>query len=149
MDGTANADEYSAAFPHAIAGMGCPESGCTGYELIADLDFDTNGNGQADSGDDYWNGGAGWAPIGGSDSGFVAVFEGNSHIISRLYIYRPSESMVGLFGHVGESTEIYNVGLEDVSVTGWRRVGGLVGWNDGGDITASYATGIRDRWAPL
>lgn len=47
----ANPDTYAAAFPGAAAGMGCPElSGCTGYELVSNLDFDTNGNGRTDSG---------------------------------------------------------------------------------------------------
>ena len=54
-----NADlvSYFGAFPNAVAGMGCPEEGCTGYELVVDLDFDTNGNRQADAGDTYWNDG--------------------------------------------------------------------------------------------
>ena len=44
---------YAAAFPNAAAGMGCPDTDdagaepgpCRGYELAADLDFDTNGDG--------------------------------------------------------------------------------------------------------
>ncbi len=136
VDDTAIADEYSDAFPHAIAGMGCPEGGCTGYELIADLDFDTNGNGQADSGDDYWNGGAGWAPIGS----FSATLQGNSHSISSLYVDRASEGSVGLFSHINDSAEIRRVGLNKITVTGGRNVGGLVGHNSG-TVNASYATG--------
>ncbi len=61
-DGT-TADEneqvaYEAAFPNAAAGMGCP-SGCTGYELVTNLDFGTDVTG------------AGWLPI----AGFNATFE--------------------------------------------------------------------------
>ena len=63
---------FAAAFPGALDGMGCPDSECSGYELISDLDFDTNGNGRADAGDDYWNDGQGWAPIGDD---FEADFE--------------------------------------------------------------------------
>ena len=51
---------YLSAFPDAEVGMGCPHSVCVGYELVANLDFDTNGNGRADAGDAYWNDGAGW-----------------------------------------------------------------------------------------
>ena len=47
---------YAAAFPDAAAGMGCPtnsddsdDSDCTGYELTADLDFDTDGDGDVDA----------------------------------------------------------------------------------------------------
>ena len=59
-----NRAAYYGAFPGAVAGMGCPNGDCYGYELVADLDFDTNGSGQADAGDAYWNDGAGWEPIG-------------------------------------------------------------------------------------
>ena len=57
----------------------------TGYELTADLDFDTDGSGDANSADDYWDGGAGWLPIGGR---FRADFEGNGHTIANLFIDR-------------------------------------------------------------
>ncbi|WP_419913057.1 hypothetical protein [Candidatus Poriferisodalis sp.] len=57
-------DPYAVAFPDAMNGMGCPSSWCSGYELANDLDFDTNGNGEADAGDAYWNGGAGLASRG-------------------------------------------------------------------------------------
>ena len=143
----ANPGAYSAAFPGAIAGMGCPElSGCIGYELVADLDFDTNGNGRTDSGDTYWNDRAGWQPIGrGAFSGtwpeFLSTFDGGGHTIANLYINRGD--YVGLFGSIGSSAEIRDVGLTAVNVTGsefrdW--VGGLVGQN-GGSISGSYVTG--------
>ncbi len=61
------AAKLAAAFPNAATGMGCPTDGCTGYELSADLDFDTNANGRADAGDDYWNNGLGWHPLVGGE----------------------------------------------------------------------------------
>ena len=73
-------------FPNALLGMGCPTSGCVGYELSGDLDFDTNASGDADSGDDYWNSGHGWVPIGTGTLHYSAVFEGNGHTISNLFI---------------------------------------------------------------
>ena len=83
---SSNATGYNAAFPNAVAGMGCPDSGCSGYELIPDLDFDTNGNGRADAGDDYWNDGEGWAPIGdGFKAAFESFFDGGGHTISNLW----------------------------------------------------------------
>ena len=30
---------FAAAFPGALDGMGCPDSECSGYELISDLEF--------------------------------------------------------------------------------------------------------------
>ena len=71
LDGDGAADvatdwrSYDAAFPEGAIGMGCVRIGCFGYELTADLDFDTNGSGAADAGDAWWNDGAGWRPIGG------------------------------------------------------------------------------------
>ena len=37
---------YAHAFPNAVPDMGCPSEGCIGYELSANLDFDTNGSGR-------------------------------------------------------------------------------------------------------
>ena len=76
--------------------MGCPTAnGCSGYELAADLDFDTNGNGHIDEQDAFWNDGAGWESF-PSTRHFArqyalsridrsAPFEGNGHTIANLY----------------------------------------------------------------
>ncbi len=109
------AASYAAAFPNAAALMGCPSSGCDGYELSADLDFDTNFSGTADAGDEYWNGGKGWVPLMGGEAiydprawyrfyggdrpsskarMFTAIFEGNGRTIANLYINDP-RSVVG------------------------------------------------------
>ena len=131
---------YLATFPRALRGMGCPADGCTGYELADHLDFDTNGNGEADAGDAYWNDGAGWHPIGHSyDGDLRATFDGNGYTIANLYINRPGNNGVGLFGT--SSGTIRNVELNAVQVTGNRDVGGLVGVNYGGAITNSTASG--------
>ena len=137
-DGQSRESGYSQAFPGAVAGMGCPDERCSGYELISDLDFDTNGNGQPDAGDAYWNGGAGWEPIGGF--GFEATFDGADHTIANLYINRSSESSVGLFGSTDSDSVIRKVGLVSASVKGNNEVGSLVG-DHRGKIANSYATG--------
>ena len=134
---------YAIVFPNAMPRMGCPAAGCTGYELVADLDFDTNGNGVADAGDAYWNNGAGWVPIGDYDHRFTADFDGNNHTIANLYINRRSSASpryVGLFGYVSGSS-IRQVGLVSATVSGRYFVGGLVGYSSNSTITASYATG--------
>ena len=133
------ATKLAAAFPDAVAGMGCPSDGCVGYELVADLDFDTNANGQADAGDAFWNGGKGWFPLMGGeairDEGanerfadhvrtsylgdrpnprarmFTGVFEGNGRTIANLFIDDPDRRYVGLFGYVGPGAHVRNVGL--------------------------------------
>ncbi len=133
--------KYAAAFPNAAAQMGCPSSGCSGYELSADLDFDTNGSGTADAGDEFWNGGKGWIPLIGGETirdnaadvrfedfdvvnqdfygsrpnskarMFTAIFEGNGRTIANLFIDDPDRWYVGLFGYIGPGAKVRNVGL--------------------------------------
>ena len=139
-DGVSPAPAYAAAYPDAMPGMGCPEAGCTGYELVVDLDFDTNGNGEADAGDAYWNDGEGWVPIGDRRHTFTADFDGNNHTIANVYISLSGFSSAGLFGYVSDSS-IKRIGLVSAAVSGGYHVGGLVGYNAGGTISGSYATG--------
>ena len=69
-----------------------------------------------------------WTPIGTSDDiSFRGVFDGNSHLISNLYVNLPGTSGVGLFGHIYNAT-VKNLGITgNSSVTGKERAGGLVG----------------------
>lgn len=126
---------------------GCPVDGCIGYELIADLDFDTNGDGVLDRNDDYFDYGnnlrdEGWLPIGGTteDKPFAANFNGNNHKISNLYIKRTSSEStstegfrIGLFGSIAgtneKPVEISNLILDgsQSSVTGRSGIGSLAG----------------------
>ena len=78
-DGSSGNSNYNEAYPLAQSAMGCPASGCRGYELAADLNLDTDGDGEVDSDDDYWNDGAGWQPIGSSSNRFDAIFDGNGY----------------------------------------------------------------------
>ncbi len=87
-----------------------------------------------------WNGGLGFAPVGNSTNKFNGKFDGLGHTISNLYINRPTQSYVGLFGYTGSGSSVSNVGLVGGSVSGWMFVGGLVGLSYGA-ITNSYATG--------
>ena len=142
-DGAAS---YRTAFPDAVERLGCGGiDGCTGYELAANLDFDTNGSGGADAGDAYWNGGVGWTPIGLShNDAFAATFDGNGRTIANLFINADTTGGVdytGLFGVAGTSSVIRGVGLTDITVRAeGTDVGGLVGWNRG-VVTGSYAAG--------
>jgi hypothetical protein len=76
----------------------------------------------------------------GSSSSFTGTFDGNNHIISNFTYTSPTTSYVGLFGCLGSSGQIKNLGLTNVNVTGYYFTGGLVGWNYG-TIANSYATG--------
>ena len=138
-----NAANYLRAFPrrdtNAATLMGCPSGACTGYELMNDLDFDENDDGQitaADAG--YWNSGAGWNPIGT----FTATFSGNGYTIANLFINRSGTDNIGLFGRIGGSARIEALGLTAAEVTGRNVVGILAGQVDTNTMTvASFTTG--------
>ena len=72
LDGDGATDDgnpaYAAVFPGAVAAMGCPSSGCAGYELNANLDAEPTEI---------------WTPIGSDNARFTAIFHGNGHTISK------------------------------------------------------------------
>ena len=140
-DGSSGNSNYTEAYPLAQSAMGCPAAGCRGYELAADLDFDTDGDGGVDSDDEYWNDGAGWQPIGNSSNRFDAIFDGNGYTISNLFIDRESARYVGLFGFTSFSSTIRNVVLLATDVRGDAYVGGLIGAMSYGQAFGNRAAG--------
>ncbi|MFD1635399.1 right-handed parallel beta-helix repeat-containing protein [Haloplanus ruber] len=74
--------------------------------------------------------GAGFEPIGTQASPFTGTFDGRNHTINGLTIDRPGSDNVGLFGYT-DSAIIRDVHLRNVSISGRRQVGGLIGWNVG------------------
>jgi len=82
----------------------------------------------------------GWEPIGTISDPFIGILDGNGYKIKGLYINRPSQNDVGLFGVAGNGAEISNVRLENIEVTGHSNVGGLVGKN-GGAVGHVYLSG--------
>ena len=173
-DASANNDDYAAAFGRPQPNMGCEydhdnnpvtdkQTICVGYELRANLDFDTGAAGDRTD-DAYYNGGAGWTPIGGvvttghpfsydtifansiSPTAYSGRFNGNGHTISNLSIVRTSEDALGLFGAI--SGHIEQVGLVNPSVvtTAGAALGPLVGYaKSTARVTASYAQGGEVR----
>ncbi len=79
-------------------------------------------------------------PVGSSSTHFTGVFDGNDHIIHNADVNMPSSNFVGLFGYVGSTGRIHNLGLEDVAITGEDCAGGLVGANEG-SLTGCYTSG--------
>jgi len=106
--------------------------------LMNDLDSTTAGYEELAS--PTANKGKGWQPIGTEDDLFTGTFDGQGYEIRDLFIYRPDESDVGLFGVVDEGGVIENAGVVNGNVTGYDDVGGLVGWNRG-TMSTSYSTG--------
>ena len=142
---------YTSAFPSPATGMGCKltdhdsnsqtadQPTCVGYELMNDIDLDTDGDGSADSGDAYWNNGAGWNPIGPSSDQYSTNFKGNGNIINNLFINRSSADQ-GLFGSVATNGRIVTLGVTNANVTGGNYTAILSG-NNLGTIVACYTTG--------
>lgn len=120
---------------------GLSEPACTGYELMADVDFDTNANGMIDMGDEFCNYSEtravceGWIPV-----YLYADFTGNGHRISNLYIDRPDDFYIGFFSKFS-SHKLSNVEFSGAltSVTGGYYVGIAVG----SSINDSRLSGIR------
>ena len=113
------------------------------YLLMNDLDSTTPGYEELAS--PIANGGKGWEPIGSLGTGlggpFFGSFDGQGYEISNLFIDRPHENKIGLFGVVSEQGVIQNVGLINIAVTGNEYVGGLAGENLNGTVQDSYSNG--------
>ena len=125
--------------------MGCPATGCVGYELTASLDFDSDSDGDVDANDHsgaYWDTGKGWQMIGTSFSDrYTAKFKGNGHTIDNLFINRTGASdYAGLFGYTSSNARIETLGVINANVTGNDYAAILVGVNLG-EIIACYTTG--------
>ena len=82
-----------------------------------------------------------WTPIGNYDNQYTGTFDGNGHIITGLTVNQGRTDYVGLIGGLGTGGKVQNVTLTDVSVTGYMNVGGVVGANDKGTVTACTASG--------
>ncbi len=101
-------------------------SGSGHYALAIDLDAAATSN---------WNAGAGFAPI----DGFNGTFAGLGHTVDGLFIYRPDNGVIGMFGLTAAA--IRDLTLSNVSITGAGTVGGLVARLSGGSLTNAHVTG--------
>jgi len=120
------------------------------YILMNDLDSTTAGYEELAS--PTANEGKGWEQIGSLFvdpfpfdivdlvDPFTGSLDGQGYEIRDLFIGRPDEEGVGLFGSVSEGGVVENLGVANVAVTGRADVGGLVGHNSG-TVSNSYCTG--------
>lgn len=76
-------------------------------------------------------------PIGTLKKPFQGNFDGQGFTISGLYFSSDTQDYIGLFGYVNgsQSTVIQNVGIEDSYIKGDESVGGLIGYNNGTNVT--------------
>jgi len=112
--------------------------------LMNDLDSTTAGYKELAS--PTANGGTGWQPIGfptphGSTAyvGFSGTFDGQGYEIHDLFINRPDEDWVGLFGET-YGAFISDTGVVNVTVIGAEYIGGLVAVNEG-TLSNCYCSG--------
>jgi hypothetical protein len=80
-----------------------------------------------------------WTTIGTSNLQFLGSFDGDNFTISGLTINKPGEDYQGMFGVIGPSAIIKNIGLVGGSVTGRDSTGGIVGHNINGTIQNSFS----------
>jgi len=115
----------------------CYELQAMKYNLTAYYDVINNVN---CSNTYYWNFGVGFNPVGNDTTEFTGTFDGRNNTITDLFIDRPSESYVGLFGYV-DGSEIQSVGISDADITGDWNVGALAGYLTSTNVNATYSTG--------
>ncbi|OUP07042.1 hypothetical protein B5F34_12330 [Mediterranea sp. An20] len=82
-----------------------------------------------------------WTPIGTESQPYTGTFDGKDKTITGLTVNQEGTNYVGLIGYLGSGGKVQNVTLTDVSVTGYWYVGGVVGANDKGTVTACTASG--------
>ena len=91
---------------------------------------------------------SGWVPIGTTSNPFKGVFLGNCKTIKGLFINRPNQDYVGLFGRVNSGT-ISQLMIKNCNISGNTAVAGISGKIEGnarvsecgvtGNITGVYA----------
>lgn len=79
-----------------------------------------------------WNDGKGFDPIGAhynptNNPSFTGVFDGQNYTISNLYINRPDEINVALFGGTSSNAMIKNLKLSNCDIEGYKITAGAVG----------------------
>ena len=130
-----------------------------GYELARNLDFDEVASYRdattnmplwaANNADRSMATNVGWQPLAHDTnvlSGYQgdplgAVVEGNGNTIANLYIRRSSEDYVALIGAMSGAGVVRNLGLTDLFIVGKAYVGGLIGRNRTGTVSASWSGG--------
>jgi hypothetical protein len=110
------------------------------HHFIVINDLDSNSIGYTELASATANEGKGWEPIGTAIYPFTGNLNGQGHEICDLFINRPDESEVGLFGVIEEGGVVENVGVVNVNVTGYDNTGGLAGKNSG-TVSNSYSSG--------
>ena len=84
----------------------------------------------------------GFSPIGNDGIKFIGSYNGQGHIIDRLFINRPDSSFVGLIGY-SNGTIVDSLGITNVEIIGDQYVGAVVGHNRySSNVNNCYSTGV-------
>jgi hypothetical protein len=84
----------------------------------------------------------GFSPIGNVAVKFTGKYDGDNFAITELFINRPVQAYIGLFGYSSGPT--LNLNMVDVNITGYIKVGGLAGsitYEAGDEITGCSSSG--------
>jgi hypothetical protein len=81
------------------------------------------------------------AVIAGGGGVFTGVFDGCGYSLANMTIVSSAQDFVGVFSRIGPGSQVVNLGLENVDITGHDGVGGLCGDNRYGTIDHCYTTG--------
>ena len=108
------------------------------YYMTCDIDMTaaTSRNG------DYYNEGAGWAPIGSPDTPFTGTFNGLNHTITGLNINR-NDNYVGLFAVISNAT-ICNIRFVNTNITNSSGFCGIIALAEN-DSTIKNITSVNSE----
>ena len=100
------------------------------FKLGKDISYHTEGLSDTESN---------FTAIGGHKKYFKGHFKGDNHKVSGIRIYKDGTDFEdfyqGLFGLIGPGASVSGVFLSDARITGYQRVGGIVGENQGGTVS--------------
>jgi len=88
-----------------------------------------------------WNSGSGFSTIGNSETAFIGRYNGKGHAVNGLFINRPSNKYIGMFGYM-KGGSIDSISVTDANIKGFQYTGTLVGYlSFNATVTSCYASG--------
>lgn len=125
------------------------------FVLLNNLDFNNDSSYIGKENKHTFLTGEGWTPIGNwdndyflitddksicrSNTPFKGILNGNGHTISNLYINKPNDDNLGLFGSLNGF--VYDVGVINVNISGNEHLGSIAG-TVSGTISQSFSSGL-------
>ncbi|SMC54039.1 GLUG motif-containing protein [Rhizobium sp. RU36D] len=128
-------NEYSTVIVTAAALQLMSLDLAASYKLGSNLDLTSAFTAAGGYYSGLW-GSSGFSSIGTNSTAFTGSFDGQNHTITGLSINRSGANYVGLFGYTNGAT-VSNVVLSGGSFTGNSNVGSLIGYMQGGSVSAA------------